>query len=66
MQLKLKMVSDSLVGMTLKNRKLYTPRTSPAYNHSWTNFTEQQITIYGKNKTAQEGILQQRNHHTRS
>ena len=53
MQLKLKMVSDSLVNMTLKNRKLYTPRTSPAYNHSWTNFTEQQITIYGKNKTAQ-------------
>ena len=47
-------------------QKLYTPRTSPAYNHSWTNFTEQQITIYGKNKTAQEGLLQQRNHHTRS
>ena len=31
-------------------QKLYTPRTSPAYNHSWTNFIEQQITIYGKNK----------------
>ena len=31
-------------------QKLYTPRASPAYNHSWTNFIEQQITIYGKNK----------------
>ena len=32
------------------NQKLYIPKTSPAYNHSQTNFIEQQITIYGKNK----------------
>ena len=31
-------------------QNLYTPRTSPTYNHSWTNLNEQQITIYGKNK----------------
>ena len=31
-------------------QNLYTPRTSPPCNHSWTNFIEQQITIYGKNK----------------
>ena len=31
-------------------QKLYTPRIQPAYNHSWTNFIEQQITIFGENK----------------
>ena len=31
-------------------QKLYTPRISPAYNHSWTNFIEQEIAMYGKNK----------------
>ena len=36
--------------MAINCQKLYTPRTSPAYNHSWANFIEQQITIYGKNK----------------
>ena len=31
-------------------QKLYTPRVLPAYNQSWTNFTEKQITIFGENK----------------
>ena len=31
-------------------QKLYTPRISPAYNHSWTNSIEQEIAMYGKNK----------------
>ena len=31
-------------------QKLYTPRTSPAHNHSWTNRFEQQTTKYRKNK----------------
>ena len=29
---------------------LYTPRILPAYNHSWTNFIEEQITKFSENK----------------
>ena len=31
-------------------QKLYTPRIQPVYNHSWTNFIEQQIAIFGEKK----------------
>ena len=31
-------------------QKIYTTRILPAYNPSWTNFIEQQITIFGENK----------------
>ena len=31
-------------------QKIYTPRILPACNPSWTNFIEQQITIFGENK----------------
>ena len=31
-------------------QKLYTPKTLRAHNHSWTNFTEIQITIFGEYK----------------
>ena len=33
-------------------QKFYTPRTSPAHNHSWTNRFEQQITNYRKKQRA--------------
>ena len=31
-------------------QKLYTPIIIPVFNHSWTNFIEQQITTFGENK----------------
>ena len=31
-------------------QNLYTSRILAAYNHSWTNFTEKQVTIFGQNK----------------
>ena len=30
-------------------QNLYTPKILPAHNHSWTNFIEKQITMFGEN-----------------
>ena len=46
-------------------QKLYTPRILPPYNHLWTNFIEKHNNIL-REQALWEGILQQRNHQTRS